>query len=197
MSTVFIVLVLVAIFVYAVYEFRKPKEEAAPAVETIEDVLKPSPLLVSVEGSSQKIEDVEKADLQAVTEQGGHGLATRQIEDGIYFHTVKAALPEIDRERFFYEGWLVRKVPFDYFSTGEMFTNNLSEFVLRFEGDPRGDYEEYTQIVITLEPYDDNPDPGQHILEGEFLGEIFEAKEAREYWETFYPPGLEEEGGLE
>ncbi|MBU0646087.1 hypothetical protein KJ611_01245 [Patescibacteria group bacterium] len=192
-GTVFILMILVALFVYAVYEFRRPKAEPAPLMATIEDVMKPSPLLVSVEGNSKEIVDVEKADLRAVFESDGQGVATRQIEDGIYFHTVKASLPAIDRERYFYEGWLVRQVPYNYFSTGEMFTNNLSEFVLRFEGDPRGAYDNYTQVVITLELRDDNPDPADHVLEGEFIGQVFEKAEAREYWDTFYPPGLEEE----
>lgn len=192
-STVLIVLVLGALFIYAVYEFRRPKEEPVAQMDTIEDVLTPSPLLVSVEENSKEIVDVEKADLVAVGERGGRGVATRQIEDGVFFHTIKTDLPGIDRERYYYEGWLVRKVPYDYFSTGEMMTNNLSEFVLRFEGDPRGDYDDYTQVVVTLESRDQNPDPSEHVLRGEFTGEVFEAVEAREYWETFYPPGLEEE----
>ena len=80
-----------------------------------------------------------------------------------------------DRENFFYEGWLLRPVPFDYFSTGEMVTNFLGEFVLdwnsstsSWQAGPSTNYWAYTRVIITLEAKDGNPDPDRHILEGEF-----------------------------
>ena len=81
---------------------------------------------------------------------------------------MKASLAPIDRENFFYEGWLLRPVPFHYFSTGEMVTNSLGEFVLEWEGKLGQDYRAYTRVVITLEAKDGNPDPAAHIVEGIF-----------------------------
>jgi hypothetical protein len=109
-----------------------------------------------------------EATLKDVTGGGASGRATRGTGEGHYYHSVKTSLPTIDREQFFYEGWLVRPVPFDYFSTGEMVTNNLGEFVLEWNGLPGKDYQAYTRVVITLEAKDGNPDPAKHILEGEF-----------------------------
>ena len=189
-----LIIFFVILFIYAVYCFRS-ESQIFPLKKNKaeENSYQDSPLLSSIEENSKEIEDLEKADLKAMTKKGGSAIATRQLEKGIFFHTLKSHLPAIDRNHFFYEGWLVRQVPFDYFSTGELKTNNLGEFILKFQGDPKGDYKEYTQIVITLEVRDDNPDPNEHILEGEFNGEIFDQVEAVKYWETFYPVGLDED----
>jgi hypothetical protein len=49
-----------------------------------------------------------------------------------------------------------------------MVTNDLGEFVLEWVGEEGKKYEDYTQIVVTLETKDGNPDPAGHVLEGEF-----------------------------
>ncbi|MFH1315756.1 MAG: hypothetical protein ABIH67_05185, partial [Candidatus Uhrbacteria bacterium] len=90
-----------------------------------------------------------------------------EIEDNLYRHVVKAYLPE-PGENNFYEGWLVRLSPFDFFSTGEMVHNESGEWVLEWFGQFGQDYSDYTQVVITIEARDNNPDPADHILEGGF-----------------------------
>ena len=172
-----VLLVLGGLFAYGVYRFQAPKAEVADELDSIADVLTPSPIFESVQNRPTKIIGQQLAKLTPVTGRSGKGTAARELMGSVFFHYIKAALPAIEREAYFYEGWLVRPVPFDYFSTGEMVTNDLGEFVLQFEGDPRGAYEEYTRVVITLEKYDGNPDPADHILEGEFTGEVASEEE--------------------
>lgn len=95
------------------------------------------------------------------------GSADRGIENGILYHTIKVSLPEINRETEFYEGWLVRQAPYDFFSTGEMVTNNLGEFVLDWAGE-HSDIVSYDRVIITREARDDNPAPAEHVAEGVF-----------------------------
>lgn len=157
-----LIVILIGVFAVSVYWFRQ-KGGRSPA--TVEEALAPtSAAAVSTVLDLQSTE----ATLQDVSGGSASGQATRGTRDGRYYHTVKTPLPMIDREEFFYEGWLVRPMPFDYFSTGEMVTNNLGEFILEWDGEAEKDYRAYTQVVITLEAKDGNPDPAKHILEGEF-----------------------------
>jgi hypothetical protein len=93
------------------------------------------------------------------------GLATRGTENGIFYHTIKVALPAIDREKEFYEGWLLCQSPYDFFSTGEMVTDADGDFVLEWAG-ARDDIDDYNQIVITRESRDNNAAPGERVAEG-------------------------------
>ena len=95
------------------------------------------------------------------------GLATRGIENKFLYHTAKVSLPVINRESEFYEGWLVRQSPFDFFSTGEMITNDLGEFVLEWAG-MYDDILSYNNLVITREARDNNPAPSEHVAEGKW-----------------------------
>ena len=97
-----------------------------------------------------------------------YGKATRDIEEEQFHHVVRASLPGISEEYYYYEGWLVRPVPFEYFSTGDMVHNEDGEWVLEWFGEENKDYSSYTEVVITLEPRDENPAPDIHILEGRF-----------------------------
>lgn len=167
-STIIVVGVLVAFFVYGVKEFREPEEpEPSPLVGSIADVLKPSPLLLSAE-EQKKITGREKAVLRPVGSDEAIGRALREVHDGVFSLDISATLPEIDREKLYYEVWLLQRVPFEFFSAGEMVTNDLGDFVLSFEGDPRGAYAGFTQVIITQERYGGPPDPGDHVAEGEF-----------------------------
>lgn len=158
-----VVCLLLGVFAYSVYLFRKPasavaQTNAAPVV----------PIVSSAVVTPRLDTTSKEAVLNDVAGGTGHGTATRGTKDGLYYHTVKVSLPPIDRQAFDYEGWLVRTVPFDYFSTGTMVTNSLGEFVLEWSGEKGKDYGDYTKVVITLEPKDGNPDPAQHIVEGIF-----------------------------
>jgi hypothetical protein len=169
----------IGLFVFSVYQFRSSGSTSEPSSENNE--------MVADERSSEQNESMQEetdtievapgmpeirvrntTNLEDVRGGGGSGEAKRGTKDGVFYHTVTATLPEINREAYFYEGWLVRKVPFDYFSTGEMVTNKEGEFVLEWEGEEGENYEDYTEVVITLEPRDNDPSPAEHVLEGTF-----------------------------
>jgi|GEM_PF-935791 len=95
------------------------------------------------------------------------GTAERGIENNILYHTVSVTLPEINRETEFYEGWLVRQAPYDFFSTGEMVTNDDGDFVLEWAGE-HSDITSYDHVVITREARDGNAAPSAHVAEGGF-----------------------------
>lgn len=166
-GTLGIVLVLVGLFAYGIWWFRfAPKDEsAAAASDSIADVLTPSPV------SSAVIAATESASNDAILRDAAGGSASgeaeRDTDDGQFFFRVKANLPEIDREAYAYEAWLLRQVPYDYFSVGEFVTNDDGEWVLEWTG-AAGKYDAYTQVVVTVEAKDGNPDPSRHVLEGEF-----------------------------
>ena len=49
-----------------------------------------------------------------------------------------------------------------------MVHNESGEWVLEWFGEFGQDHSDYTEVVITIEARDNNPDPADHILEGEF-----------------------------
>lgn len=169
----------VGLFAVSVYLFRSsgPASETPPDNEGVTAKQRSQDEELSADVQAGRIEMApgipevrvkNTAKLQDVRGGGGVGEAKRGTKDGVFYHTVTATLPEIDREAYFYEGWLVRKVPFDYFSTGEMVTNKEGEFVLEWEGEEGASYADYTEVVITLEPRDNDPSPADHVLEGTF-----------------------------
>ncbi len=96
----------------------------------------------------------------------GNGVATMEYYRNKTTHTVIAELPPLDGDMF-YEGWLVRSNPFDFFSTGPMVEwAEDGSWHLDWEGE--GDFRDYNEVVITIEPNDDNPAPAEHVLEGSF-----------------------------
>jgi hypothetical protein len=155
------------LFGYGIYHFRfapKPTEEAPPIVATDVEV---AGGLISIPGADGKDSEAELAN---VSGGGADGIATRVTDDDQYELRVNTSLlgDGIDRETYFYEVWLIRKVPYDFFSAGEMVTNSLGEFVLEWEGEKGKNYNGYTKVIVTLEARDENQAPAQHILEGEF-----------------------------
>ncbi len=162
-----VVVVLFFVFVFAVAWFRTPKEEVqSEFFDSIAHVLTPDPISQAVISGI----DVhsKEADLRWVNTGELLGEAARGIKDEKYYLDAKLSLPEIDREVHYYQMWLVRKLPYDYFSVGEMVTNEDEEFVLEWEAPDDEDYFDYTQIVITVNLYEGTPDPGEHLVEGEF-----------------------------
>lgn len=160
-----IVLVLFLIFVFGVKWFRGQPIEAPSDLHTIslEDVSGAVPVL-----EFDPLTKQESVDLSDVAGGSSSGIATREIEDGLFRHVVKSNLPDINEETHFYEGWLVRPLPFDFFSTGSMVHNEDGQFVLEWFGGAGEKYEDYTKVVITIEPRDNDPAPGKHIQEGAF-----------------------------
>ena len=163
-----IVIILLSLFCFSVYHFRTSHEEEDKVlVDSIADILTPDS--VSLHAISEGIDtESREAEIYLLSTSESLGVAKRGEKDDYSYCHIKTDLPEIDRETFFYEGWLVRKIPYDYFSMGEMITNEEGEFVLEWEGREEEDYQNYTQVIITLEPRDGNRDPGEHIAEGEF-----------------------------
>jgi len=163
-GTLIIVLLLGVLFVYSVKSFRAAGEKVNQSVTEVK--------VTDLTGSSISVQIPEniakEAILYANTSEGGQGTARRNFRVGRYELSIKASLPEIDRETHFYEVWLLRKIPYDFFSVGEMVTNELGEFVLVFEGEEEVDLSDYQQVIITRQVYDGNSDPGRHIVEGEF-----------------------------
>ena len=165
--TVVCVLVLFVVFVVAVRWFRaKPLEEES-VVSSIANVLKPDPLSQAVIDGAI---DTRSRDATLEWEATGErvGAATRGEKDDRYYFEMKAALPEIDREVSYYQVWLLSRLPYDFFSLGEMVTNDDGDFVLEWEAPDDEDYSSYTQVVVTMNAYDGSADPGGHLVEGEF-----------------------------
>ncbi len=67
----------------------------------------------------------------------------------------------------FYEGWLVQRDPFKFISTGELQKRSLGQYRNNFTSDI--DYRSYDFYVLTLEPNDGDPEPADHIFEGEVV----------------------------
>ena len=109
----------------------------------------------------------EETNLIDVRGGSSWAVASRQIEDSVFRHTIVASLPEL-AEGYTYEGWLLKEEPFTFFSTGTFQPNADGTFGLVFEGTRGKDYEEYTQVIVTLEPIDEDAAPAEHVLEGEF-----------------------------
>ena len=121
---------------------------------------------------AQSTEDVrissQAFDAVLVPIAGSHadGAATSDYIDGIFRHLVIGTLPD-PPEGYFYEGWLVRSRPFDFFSTGE-FIQHVDDlkWYLVYESDD--DKRDYNKVIVTLEPSDNDPAPAEHVLEGVF-----------------------------
>jgi len=160
------VVALIIIFVVAVAWFRS--DDKNPTDQIPATALPKTESFVSDNSKpTMRVGMVDQAELSDVSGGSGSGIVTREIEDNFYRHVVKANLPDLN-ENNFYEGWLVRPSPFDYFSTGEMIHNESGEWVLEWFGEFGQDYSDYTQVVITIEARDNNPDPADHVLEGQF-----------------------------
>jgi hypothetical protein len=72
-------------------------------------------------------------------------------------------LPELD-EGYFWEGWAVRKFPFDFISTGKLIEVDGEMVNLYISSD--ADLIDHDFYVLTLEPDDGDPAPAGHVLEG-------------------------------
>jgi hypothetical protein len=170
MKTGIIVSALVILFVVAVIWFRQPKETVDDRIDSIADVLKPDPVSQAVlNGAIDKVTKTTQLFLVATNETVGE--ARRGEKDGRFFYEMKTKLPEIDRSIYFYNVWLVRQIPYDFFSLGEMLTNDDGDFVLEWESLDEKDYFDYVKIVVTRQEYNGSVDPKEHVVEGEFGNE--------------------------
>jgi len=100
---------------------------------------------------------------------GSQTVASREVEDYVFRHTIVSHLPN-PAEGYYYEGWLLRESPFDFFSTGSMVKNADGTYALVWEGTRKKDYIDYARVIITLETNDGNTGPStSHVLEGDFV----------------------------
>lgn len=162
------ILVIAGLFAYGIWWFRfRPKTtlDATPT-NTIENVMSPASisaadLAATVAGTSRE------AALRDVSGGNASGTAFRDTVDGRFVVRFELSVPEIDRNALAYEGWLIRQVPYDFISIGDVITNDDGGWVLEWSGAP-GTLDGYSRVVVTRELKDGNPDPAGHVLEGEF-----------------------------
>jgi len=91
------------------------------------------------------------------------GVAQANFEDNTYsLLATFENLPD-PKGTDFYEGWVVRKSPFDVISTGKIEKKNGVYTNMYSSGQDLTDHDFY---VLTIEPNDGDPAPAEHILEG-------------------------------
>lgn len=107
------------------------------------------------------------AELRGIaTSADAAGYATASYEDGEYMLMAEFQNLTDPLGDDFYEGWVVRKDPFAFWSTGKLekqwdiYVNEILSSV---------DYSDYDFYVLTLEPNDDDPAPADHIVEGDVM----------------------------
>ncbi len=170
-GTTVIVVILFGVFILAVFWFRAEPEVVEEEMDSIVHVLTPDPISQAVLNGAI---DTQARDAQLRWVATGEllGNAARGEKDDRYYFEMKMVLPEIDREVHYYQVWLVRKIPYDFFSLGQMITNDDGEFILGWtpEEFDDEDYFGYTDIVITVNQLEGSPDPGKHLVEGVFGG---------------------------
>lgn len=171
---------VILIFLAAVAYFRKPgkiqdeisvdstlvqeTEMNEPAKE--EKGLSPAEQQQARNSIDKALEDLETESTILKDVSGGkaYGTAYRLDKENHFYH--KAVLRDLPspEKGFFFEGWLVDPAG-KYFSTGRVIPEE-TQGLLYYQSDK--DETAYNQVVITLEPEDDNPAPDKHILEGKF-----------------------------
>lgn len=165
--TIIIVAGLFVVFALAVRWFRSEPLQEEEVVSSIADVLKPDPISQAIiEGAIDT--QSRQATLNWVASGERVGAATRGEKDDRYYFEMKVSLPEIDRDVSYYQVWLLSRLPYAFFSLGEMVTDEEGYFILEWPAPDDQDYSSYTQVIITVNPYEGSSDPGTHLVEGEF-----------------------------
>lgn len=169
MGTGVLVVLLCAIFFGAVLWFRsKPKQAIEDRVESIADVLTPDPINQAVIAGAINTQ-AEDASIHLLHSAQSVGAAKRGKKDEAYYLEMKTTLPEIDREVFYYEAWLLQPIPYDFFPVGEMMTDEEGDFILTWQAPDRdNNYLMYDRIVITRQERKGSTDPNVKVAEGAF-----------------------------
>lgn len=162
-----VVVGFVIVFIVSVAWFRQPDPVEETTIDSIASILRPDPISQAILNGAIDVES-PSASLKLVSNQKIVGQAHRGIKDGHYFLELSASMPEIDREVFYYQVWLVRPIPYDYVPVGEMVTNEEGVFMLAWDGQPEVDYSGYMRLVITRQEYQGSKDPQTHIVRAEF-----------------------------
>lgn len=160
----FIVLGFVVLFAGSLFLFRGSAKKTEPKTlvnsSVISETTAPTTPPISL--------SYPDATLIGLSSQKPVGTASRSISNALFHLNTHATLPGIDRASQFYEVWLVRPVPYDFVSAGEMITDDSGAFILDWNGVNDKDYSGYTNLVITLQARGGDADPQTHIVEGEF-----------------------------
>ncbi len=163
-----VIFLFVLLFATLVFWFRTSKKNQPQlTMNSIANILTPVSVDPSVVNRAMNLAS-PNATLIGTSSNKSAGTAHRTSEDGFYHLTINTKLPEIDREKKFYAAWLVQQIPYKYISVGSFTTNDLGDFVLEWNGENGKSYQAFTRVVITLQTKDGNPDPQEHIAEGEF-----------------------------
>lgn len=116
--------------------------------------------------ASTEMEYDLKGKLDPVDGSNASGTAMAVYKDGEYMMRAEIENLVDPPEGFFYEGWVVRKEPFKFISTGK----------LEKEGDnwvnvytSETDYSDFIRYVLTIEPDDNDPAPADHVVEGDMM----------------------------
>jgi len=118
----------------------------------------------------EKITYMYQGSLADVSGGQATGVAQASFEDGAYSLDVTFESLPAPEDNFFYEGWIVRKEPFHFISTGqiEIVDGEYTNMYMSSE-----DLTDHSMYVLTIEPSNDGPDgilpdpaPAAHILEG-------------------------------
>ena len=108
--------------------------------------------------------DTKTIILKDVSGGNSYGSASRLYKNSLFsFKAVLKDLPSPEKG-FYFEGWLVDPSA-KYFSLGRV-NPEKTQGTLYYQSST--DETAYNQVVVTLEPEDDNPAPGKHIQEGKF-----------------------------
>jgi hypothetical protein len=116
---------------------------------------------------------IEETRLASDTSAADIGFARRGVQASTFTHVAVVTLPAINEAGYLYEGWLVQPGTLEFFSTGEMVQRADGAFALVYEEsifEVNPDVYEFSNVVITLEPRDGNPDPApDHVARGAFV----------------------------
>lgn len=151
----FVLLFAGAMFLFRSTKYEKPAEKVVGVIETTK---------VTEAG----ILGNPDATMIGVSSQKPVGTAVRTMANNLFHLNMSTTLPGIDRESQYYQAWLVRPVPYDYVSAGELMTDDLGSFVLDWNGLVDKNYSGYTNLVITLQARGGDEGPQGHVAEGEF-----------------------------
>lgn len=152
LTGLFVILVIFGV-VYGIKKAKAPKLQV-PQTPSVEEQIENSFNLVIPE-------DVERVDLNKVSDIEGTGIATRKFEDGKFTQMILADLPD-PVAGFFYQGWLAKGD--EYLPTGKLAVAK-GGYLLEFTSTK--DYSDYKKVVVSLETVLSTK-PTKIILEGSF-----------------------------
>ncbi|PIQ78601.1 hypothetical protein COV82_00355 [Candidatus Peregrinibacteria bacterium CG11_big_fil_rev_8_21_14_0_20_46_8] len=160
MRKILLVLGIVSALAACNVDVQQSMTENAPSEDTMMKEVTDSERKMMM---SDEMQYMYAGKLKDVSGGNAEGMAQATFENGEYkLLATFDNLPALD-SGFFYEGWVVRKSPFHFVSTGRVdringvYTNVYSS---------ADDLTDHTMYVLTLEPDDDDPAPADHIVEG-------------------------------